>query len=43
MPPPVAVMVMVRVPWAAFLPVVIDIVDVPEPGAAMVEGLKVMV
>ena len=43
MPPPVAVMVMVLLPMAAFLPVVMVMVDVPEPGAAMVAGLKVTV
>jgi hypothetical protein len=43
LPPPVAVMVMVRVPKAAFLPAVTFIVDVPVPGAAMELGLKLTV
>jgi hypothetical protein len=43
MPPPVAVTVMVWLPTAALLPVVIVIVEPPEPGAAMELGEKVTV
>jgi hypothetical protein len=43
MPPPVAVMVMVWVPTAEFLPTVTFIVEEPEPGAPMEAGLKVTV
>jgi hypothetical protein len=42
-PPPVALMVMVRVPKVALLPAVIFIVDVPEPGAGIELGVKVIV
>ena len=43
MPPPVAVMVIVRFPIEAFLPARMVIVDLPDPGAAMELGLKVIV
>lgn len=42
-PPPVPVMVMVWFPVRPFLPTLIVIVDVPDPGAAMEVGLKVTV
>jgi len=42
-PPPLPVMVMVRVPARARRLTRMVIVDVPEPGAAMELGLKVMV
>ncbi len=41
-PPPVAVMVMVELPVGARLPMSMVMVDLPEPGAAMVLGLKEM-
>ena len=41
MPPPVAVMVMVRVPREEYLPTVTFIVEEPDPGDAMVVGVKV--
>ena len=43
MPPPVAVMVIVRVPVAALDFVLMVIVEVPDPGAAIDVGLNVMV
>ena len=43
MPPPVAVIVIVRVPVAALDVVLTFIVEVPEPGAAIDVGVKVMV
>ena len=43
LPPPLPVMVIVRVPRVALLAAVTFIVDVPEPGAAMELGLKLMV
>jgi hypothetical protein len=42
-PPPLAVMVMVWFPSVALLPTLTVIVEVPEPGAAMLLGLKVTV
>jgi len=42
-PPPLAVMVMVWFPSVARLPTLTVIVDVPEPGAAMLLGVKVTV
>ena len=43
LPPPVAVMVMVWFPVVERLPTFTVMVEVPDPGAAMVLGLKVMV
>lgn len=43
MPPPFAVMVIVRVPVAARLPAVTVMVELPDPGAAMGLELKVAV
>jgi hypothetical protein len=43
MPPPLAVIVIVRVPSEAFLPTVTCIVDEPEPGLEIELGLKVTV
>ena len=43
LPSPVPVMVMVKVPVLAREVVVTVMVDVPEPGAAMDEGLKLTV
>jgi hypothetical protein len=43
MPPPVAVIVIVRVPVAALDVVLIFIVEVPDPGAAIDVGVKVIV
>jgi hypothetical protein len=42
-PPPLAVMVIVWFPSVALLPTLTVIVEVPEPGAAMLLGLKVTV
>jgi len=42
-PPPFPVTVIVDVPSAALLPAAIVIVEVPEPGAATVAGLKLTV
>jgi hypothetical protein len=42
-PPPVAVMVIVRFPVEALRPTLTVIVDVPDPGEAMELGLKVTV
>ena len=43
MPPPVPVTVIVYVPVAALLPTVSVKVDEPDPGAAMLVGLKLAV
>ncbi len=43
LPPPVAVMVMVEFPVGALLPALIVMVEVPDPGDAMEEGLKLTV
>ena len=42
-PPPVPVMVIVRLPTLACAPTLMVIVEDPEPGAAIELGLKVMV
>ena len=43
LPPPIAVMIMMRFPIEAFFPTFTVIVDVPDPGAAMELGVKVTV
>ena len=43
LPPPVPVMVIVRLPTLAREPTLMVMVEEPEPGAAMELGLKVMV
>jgi hypothetical protein len=43
LPPPVPVMVIVRLPTFAWEPTLMVMVEEPEPGAAIELGLKVMV